>query len=133
MKKRSVVLLFIVLLMTSGCLFQSNQQMITVQKRVGEGEQFEDFNEITDQKQVKRAIDLVENADWGKKSAAEMSRYADYQFQFPFKNHSRHKISSYNLWVSNDGEQLEITTDGDRYVALDKAKSKELFEILIGE
>lgn len=134
MNKRIVILSFIVLLMTSGCLFQTKQQIITVQKRVGMGEeeQFEDFKEITDQKQVEKAIDIVENADW-EKTKIEMSRNADYQFQFPFKNGSDDKIASYLLWISNNEENLEIVTDSSRYVKLSKENSTELYDILIGE
>lgn len=62
-----------------------------------------------------------------------MERYADYQFQFPSKNSSEDKIASYLLWISPNGENLEIVTDSDKYVKLTKHDSVDLFVILTGE
>ncbi len=77
---------------------------------------------------MEKAIDIVKNA-----KKVEMARYADYQFQFPFKNSSENKIASYTLWVSQNGENLEIVTDSDKYVKLTKQDSEYLNEILTGE
>ena len=107
-------------------------QKITVQKRTGEENIFEDFKEVNQKKQVEKAIEIVENANWINKKI-EMARYADYQFQFPFKNSSENKIASYTLWVSQNGENLEIVTDSDKYVKLTKQDSENLNEILTGE
>ncbi|MEY9979086.1 hypothetical protein [Lysinibacillus sp. RC79] len=63
----------------------------------------------------------------------DMKRAADYRFQFPFKGSSEGKIASYSLWLSPDGEYLEIVTDSDKYVKLTKQDSEELYEILIAE
>ena len=123
-----------VLLVTSGCLNEMIGQKITVQKRTGEENIFEDFKEVTKKKQVKKAIDIVKNANW-ENEKVEMARYADYQFQFPSKNSkgSEDKIASYLLWISPNGENLEIVTDSDRYVKLTKQDSADLYEILTGE
>ncbi|MEY2356073.1 hypothetical protein [Lysinibacillus capsici] len=107
-------------------------QKITVQKRTGEENIFENFKEVNQKKQVEKAIDIVKNANWINKKI-EMVRYADYQFQFPFKNSSENKIASYSLWVSQNGENLEIVTDSDKYVKLTKQDSENLYEILTGE
>lgn len=121
-----------VLLVTSGCLNEMVGQKITVQKRTGEENIFEDYKEVNQRKQVKKAIDIVKNANWENEKAL-MVRYADYQFQFPFKNSSENKIASYLLWVSPNGENLEIVTDSDKYVKLTKQDSAKLYEILTGE
>jgi len=55
-----------------------------------------DFKEITQQKQVTKAIDIVKNANW-ENAKVEMKRYADYQFQFQSNNNSEDKIASYLL------------------------------------
>ncbi len=107
-------------------------QKITVQKRTGEENIFEDFKEVTQRKQVTKAIDVVKNANW-ENEKVEMERYADYQFQFPFKNSSEDKIASYLLWISPNGENLEIVTNSDRYVRLTKHDSADLYTILTGE
>ncbi|MBS4199211.1 hypothetical protein KHA93_06025 [Bacillus sp. FJAT-49732] len=126
--------LLIVLLVTSGCLDEIIEQKITIQKRTGEENIFEDFKEVTKRKQVKKAIDIVKNATW-KNEKVEMASYADYQFQFPSKNSngSKGKIASYLLWISSNGENLEIVTDSDRYVKLTKQDSADLYDILTGE
>jgi hypothetical protein len=111
-----------------------NEQRITVQKRTSKENIFEDFKEITQKKQVEKAIDIVKNSNW-ENAKVKMARYADYQFQFPFKNSngSEDKISSYLLWISSNGENLEIVTDSDRYVRLTKEDSVALYKILTSE
>ena len=121
-----------VLLVSSGCVDEIIGQKITVQNRTGEENTFEDFKEVTQRKQVTKAIDIVKNANW-ENAKVEMERYADYQFQFPFKNSSEGKIASYLLWISPNGENLEIVTESDRYVKLTKQESADLYEILTGE
>ena len=125
--------LLTVLLVTSGCVNEMViGQKITVQKRTGEENIFEEFREVNQRNQVEKAIDIVKNANW-EHTKVEMARYADYQFQFPFKNSSENKIASYLLWVSPNGENLELITDSDRYVKLAKQDSANLYEILTGE
>ncbi|MBS4196482.1 hypothetical protein [Lederbergia citri] len=108
------------------------KQKITIQKRIGEENIFEDYKEITQSKQVQRAIEIVKGANL-ENTKVEMARFADYQFQFPFKNSSEAKIASYLLWVSPNGENLEIVTDSGRYVKLTKKDSANLYEILFGD
>ncbi|WP_075617901.1 hypothetical protein [Paenisporosarcina indica] len=132
---KKILLLFSllgVLLVSSGCVNEMIGQKITVQKRTGEENIFEDFKEVTQRKQVTKAIDVVKNANW-ENEKVEMERYADYQFQFPFKNSSEDKIASYLLWISPNGENLEIVTNSDRYVRLTKHDSADLYTILTGE
>ena len=112
-----------ILLVSSGCVNEMIGQKITVQKRTGEENTFEDFKEVTQRKQVTQAIDIVKNANW-ENVKVEMESYADYQFQFPFKNSSEDKIASYLLWISPNGENLEIVTDSDKYVKLTKQDSE---------
>jgi hypothetical protein len=134
LKKILFISLLGVLLVISGCSNEMHGQKITVQKRTSEENIFEDFKEVTQKKQVEKAIDIVKNAKWANKKV-EMVRYADYQFQFPFKNSdgSEDKIRSYLLWTNPNGENLEIVTDSDRYVKLTKQDSADLYEILTGE
>lgn len=130
------ILLFLsvlsVLLVSSGCVNEMVGQKITVQNRTGEEDIFEDFREITQQTQVTDAIDIVKNANW-ENAKIKMERYADYRFQFPFRNSSDDKIASYLLWISPNSENLEIVTDSDRYVKLTKHDSADLYKILTGE
>lgn len=131
-KERLIIYLIALLIIASGCMSEMKNQKITIQKRIGEENIFEDFKEVTQSKQVRKAIGIVENANW-ENAKVEMSRYADYQFQFPFKNSSNAKLASYSLWVSPNGENLEIVTDSGRYVKLPKQDSAILYEILTGD
>jgi hypothetical protein len=131
-KERLIIYLIALLVITSGCMSEINKQKITIQKRIGEENIFEDYKEVTQSKHVQKAIEIVKNANW-ENAKVEMKRFADYQFQFPFKNSSESKIASYLLWVSPNGEYLEIVTDSDRYVKLTKQDSANLYEILTGD
>jgi uncharacterized protein YcfL len=138
-KVRLIIYLISLLLITSGCMTDiekqksgMNKQKITIQKRIGEENIFEDYREVTKSKQVQEAIEIVKNANWGN-TKVEMTRFADYQFQFPFNNSREGKIASYSLWVSPNVENLEIVTDTYRYVKLTKQDSAILYEILTGE
>ncbi|MFJ5562780.1 hypothetical protein [Lysinibacillus xylanilyticus] len=124
--------LLAVMIVTSGCLNEMVGQKITVQKRTGEENIFEDYKEVNQKKQVEKAYGIVKNANW-ENTKVEMARYADYQFQFPFKNSSENKIASYLLWITPNGENLEIITDSNKYVKLTKQDSADLYEILTGE
>ncbi|MFO1446069.1 hypothetical protein KDN24_23275 [Bacillus sp. Bva_UNVM-123] len=132
MKKiRLTMFLLAILLITSGCMSEIKGQKITVQKMSDDGI-FEDYREVTHRKQVQKAMEIVKQANW-QNAKVEMIRPPDYQFQFPFKNSGETKIASYLLWVSPNGENLEIVTDTDKYVQLTKQDSANLYEILIGK
>ena len=90
--------------------------------------------ELPQKSQVKKALDIVKKANW-ENEKVEMAGYADYQFQFPPKNGkgSEDKIASYLLWISPNGENVELVLDSGRYVKLKKQDSAVLYKILTGE
>ncbi len=106
-------------------------QKITVQKQTGEENHFEELREVIEKTQVKKAINIMKNAKWENKKV-EMGRDADYRFQFPSKNRNA-KLASYLLWVSPDGQNIEIVTESYEYVKLTKEDSAKLYAILTGE
>jgi hypothetical protein len=112
----------------------SQNQKITIQKRVGNTDNYEDFKEITDKKKVRKTIRIVKNADRANVKV-EMSRYPDYKFQFPFRDSdgSEDKIASYSLWVNASGKKMEIVTDGGKYIELNEQESKFLYKIFTGQ
>ena len=133
MKKLKLLLMLVSLaLITSGCITEKQGQKITVQKRVGKDNILEDFREVTDENQVRTAMEVVFNADW-ENAKVQMERYPDYQFQFPFKNGIQGKIASYLLWVAPNGGTIEMIGESDEYVKLTKQDSATLYEILTGE
>jgi major membrane immunogen (membrane-anchored lipoprotein) len=128
-------------LLLTGCsnsdlnnLVKSTDQKMTIQKRVGNSDNYEAFKEITDKKKVQKAIRTVKNADRANVKV-EMSRYPDYKFQFPFKDRDSRedKIASYSLWVNSNGKKIEIVTDSGKYVELNEQESKDLYKILTEE
>jgi hypothetical protein len=130
-KERLIIFLIAFLIIFSGCMSEMKKQKITIQKRIGEENIFEDYKEVTQSIQVRNAIEIMKNAYW-ENAKVEMTRFADYQFQFPFKNSREAKIASYLLWVTPNGENLEIVTDSDKYTKLTKHDSAKLYEILTG-
>ncbi len=127
-----IVMLVSLLLLTTGCIANVRGQKITIQKQVESENNYEDFREVTNRKQVSKAKEIVENADW-QDAKVQMDRYADYQFQFPLKNGSQDKIASYLLWVTPSGDNLEIVADSNKYVKLTEQDSATLYEVLTGE
>lgn len=122
-------ILFVLLFITTGCSEIIKERNITVQKVLAE-DNYEDFNKITNKKQVQKVSELLDDADW-KVLKDEMEEAADYQFQLPLKNSGQDKIMSYYLWISTDGDTVEITTDSRNYVHLSVDDSSALLEILM--
>ena len=122
-------ILLILLLIVTGCSEIIKGQYITVQKVLDE-DNYESFNEITNKKQVRKVRALLDDASW-KVLKVDMEGTPDYQFQFPLKNGKQDKIMSYYLWISEDGDTIEVTTDSGDYVHLSEEDSETLLEILI--
>jgi hypothetical protein len=129
-KVKSVIILIAVLVIASGCTH--NSQKVTVQKRVGDENVFEDYREVTQNKQVQIAKKIVGNID-SESNAVETKRLPNYQFQFPFKSGNDTKVISYSLWESPNGQNVEIANDNNRYVELTKQDSADLYKVLTGE
>ncbi|MGM9951745.1 MAG: hypothetical protein ACI33P_16535 [Lysinibacillus sp.] len=123
---------FAVLLAACSKATFDTEQYIVVDKRVGEENQFEDFNEVTDRDQVDKALAILEEANW-EKAKVEMVRYPDYRFGFQYKDPKiEAKAVEYKLWISPKGDKIELVRPHE-YVQLDKDASAQLFEILTGE
>jgi hypothetical protein len=91
-KERLFILLIAFLIISSGCMSEMKKQKITIQKRIGEENIFEDYKEVTQSIQVRNAIEIMKNADW-ENAKEEMilrsPKYAgsySYQLFHPFFN-----------------------------------------------
>lgn len=118
----------------AGCTKIGNEeQYIDVEKRIGD-DQYEDFNQVTNNKQVKKVRKILDEIDW-EISKVEMIHPPDYRFIFQYKDPKiEAKSAFYELWVSPNKDQVEIAIKpGNKYMQLDKNTSAELFEILTGE
>jgi len=119
----------------AGCSNQeeSKKQKIEVDKRIGSEDKYEEFSEVTDYEQVKKAKKIINNIAWENKIVS-MVRPPDYRFAFQFKNPEKEaKVVSYELWIGPNKDRVELVVDaGDQYSQLDSNKSAELFEIITG-
>ncbi|MEK4628788.1 hypothetical protein MKZ17_11330 [Solibacillus sp. FSL R7-0682] len=133
--KYLTVFIGIISIFLVGCSneIETEEQYITIQKRVGDENKYEDFKEITDNEQVQKVKDILNDIDW-ENAKVNMAYPADYRFIFQFKNPKiEAKAVLYELWVSPNKDKVELVIDaGNKYVQLNTSKSAELFEILTG-
>lgn len=112
----------------------NTEENVAVQKRVGEENEYEDFKEITNSKQVQQVKEILNDIDW-KNAKVNMVHPPDYRFSFRFKNPNiEAKSVLYDLWISPNKDKVELVMDTEsNYAQLDKNNSAILFEILTGE
>ncbi|WP_445491725.1 hypothetical protein [Niallia sp. 03133] len=112
---------------------EDEEQNIEVQKSSSDENKYKDFKEITNNEQVKKVKEIIDDIDW-ENAKVDMVRPADYRFVFQFKNPEiEAKAVLYELWISPNKDKVELVIDAEsKYIQLDKNKSSELFEILDG-
>lgn len=133
--KYFLLLFALILLVMTGCSIgiENEKQNIKVQKCIGNKNNYEDFNEITNNGQVRKVKKILDKADW-ENVKVDMTRPADYRFIFQFKNPKiEAKAVLYKLWISPNKDKVEVVRGGREYVQLSNEDSSSLFEILIGE
>ncbi|MFJ7825776.1 hypothetical protein [Psychrobacillus sp. NPDC096623] len=129
------VLLAMTLFVITGCSsgIENEGQNIEVQMRIGDENKYEDFKEITDNKQVQKVKGILDKADW-QNAKVDMVRPADYRFGFQFKNPEiEAKAVLYEIWISPHKDKVEVVKGDNEYVQLNEENSTVLFEILTGE
>ncbi|MFE6169381.1 hypothetical protein ACFVP8_16160 [Viridibacillus arvi] len=132
--KTLFVSLAMILFIITGCSNGKEDlgEYIKVQKRIGDENKYEDFKEITNNKQVQRVKDIILDRDEWKKVKVDMERPADYKFWFQFKNPKiQAKTVLYEIWISPNKDKVEVVADSE-YVQLNEVNSTDLFEILTG-
>ena len=136
MKTNKIVIVFIsiFLVLTVGCAnwIKNEGDKIIVEKRVGEADKYEYYNEIKDNKEVQKAKDIVTSISW-KNAKVSMAHPPDYKFHFEDTNTKASGVL-YELWISPDKGRIELVIDSDsKYVRLNKEVSAELFKIITGK
>lgn len=137
MKFRRIFLGFITifLIIVTGCSngIDNEAQVIEVQKRVGDVNEFEDFRRIIDNDKVQKVKEILRKTDW-ENAKVNMSRPPDYQFIFQYKDPNIDaKAVLYTVWISPNKDKLEIIRGDDQYRQLSKEQSAIMFEIITGD
>ncbi|MCM3412644.1 hypothetical protein [Metabacillus litoralis] len=135
LQKIFLSLITILLIIVTGCsnVIEKEEQLIEVQKHVGNLNEFEDFRKITDNKKVQNVKEILNETDW-ENAKVSMSRPPDYQFVFQFKNPNIEvKAVLFRVWISPNKEKLEIVQGDNQYAQLTKEQSAIMFEIITGD
>lgn len=133
-QKLFFILIAIFLFLLTACVngVKNEEQKIVVYKNSG-NEEYEYFNEINDIEQVQKVKDILVEIEWESK-VVNMSRSADYQFFFHYKNKNIDSDAIQHLiWISPNKDKLEVVRGNDEYTQLTKEQSELFFEIITGE
>ncbi len=135
MKLQKVLIIFIsvFLLIVVGCSngIENKGNMIGVEKRVGEEDKYEHYNDITDSEEVKKVKDILDNITW-KDGAVNMVSPPHYKFYFEDDNGKTSEIV-YELWISPDKGKVELVIDSEtKFVKISEPVSVELFKLITG-
>lgn len=134
--KYFISLFGIVSIFLVGCsnVIENEERYIQVQHRIGDENKYANFKEITNNEQVQKVKDILNEIDW-EHAKVNMTHPPDYRFIFPYKNPKvESKAVTYELWITPNNDKVELVIDAEsNYVQLDTGNSAELFEILVGE
>lgn len=111
----------------------NEKQNIVVEKQVGNEDKYEEFNKVTDTKQVEEVRGILRDVHW-KDAQVDFIRPPGYRFMYEFKNPNIDtKAMLHQVWISPMKDELEVMQGTDEYAKLTKEDSARLFEILTGE
>lgn len=131
-----IILMAVFLVLIGGCSngIKNEGNTIVIEKRVGEADKYEYFNEISGSEEVQKVKDILDKISW-QNAEASMAYPPDYKFHF--KDTIEEQKSNgliYALWISPNKDKVELVIEGEsKYVQLNKETSTELFEIIVGK
>lgn len=127
------IFIAICLFIVTGCsnTLGNDEQTIEVQKRVDDN--YEDLHVVTDNNKVLQVKKILNDTNFENKKV-EMSRSADYQFVFQFKNPKiEAKAVLYQMWINSNKDKVEIMARDNQYAQLAEKDAAALFQIITGE
>lgn len=134
--KYILILISLIAIFITGCsiLTENEDMKIKVSKRINDESNYEAIKVVTNNEQVQKASEIIDNIDW-EKAKVDMVRPADYEFYFQYKNPEiEAKAVLFELWISPNKDKVELVIDAEsKYAQLDQNKSTELYEIITGE
>lgn len=130
-----IALISIFLVLIVGCAngIKNEGNKIVVEKRVGESDKYEYYNEVKDNKEVQNIKDILSSINWGnEKVKVNMVSPPNYKFHFEDTTEKQELNGLiYELWISPGKGSIELVIDSEsKYLHLDKAKSAELFKLI---
>ncbi|MEH7622280.1 hypothetical protein V7426_18805 [Bacillus thuringiensis] len=126
----SVICLFVVTSCSNN--IGNHDQTIEVQKHAGDNH-YEDLKVITDKNKVLQVKKILNDTNFENKKV-EMSRSADYQFVFQFKNLKiEAKAVVYQMWISPNKDKVEIKAEDNQYAQLAEKDTAAFMKIVTGE
>ena len=130
----ALVLAFVFVAASCSSDTENEEKTIVVEKRVENEEKYRYLREVTDIKQVSKAINILEKANWTN-AEVSMAYPSHYKFRFDYvKKKTQSDSVVYALWVSPNKDKIELVMQGEgKYIQLNKGKSAELFEIVTVE
>ncbi|MED2867077.1 hypothetical protein P4263_15780 [Bacillus thuringiensis] len=136
MQMRSMYLVFsvICLFVVTSCSnnIGNHNQTIEVQKHTGDNH-YEDLKVVTDKNKVLQVKKILNDTNFENKKV-EMSRSADYQFVFQFKNPKiEAKAVLYQMWINSNKDKVEIMARDNQYAQLEEKDAAAFMKIVTGE
>jgi len=129
----SIVMFLIVIIAGCSSGLENEEQYIKVNKRIGDENMYEEFKDITENKQVQQVKQILDEIEW---ENAKVEMVSPHNFEFMFKYKSP-KIDAksvlYKIWISPDKDKLEVVRGDSEYGQLNEENSAVLFEIVTGE
>jgi len=131
-----MISIFLVLMVGCTNHIKNEGNKIVVEKRVGEADKYENYNEIKDSKEVQNIKGILNNIDWGN-AKVKVSMVSPPHYKFHFEDTTEKQELNgliYDLWISPDKGRIELVIDSEsKYLHLDKKKSAELFKLITGK
>ncbi|GAE36656.1 hypothetical protein [Halalkalibacter akibai] len=98
-------------------------KLITVEERTDVGYK---TVKVLDNAEMKTVEEILENAKWEENVFVSMTTPPEYRFRI--------NSSNYSVWVTPNGDKLEIVIEGEaKYIKLPEKVSDTLFELITGE
>ncbi|MFD1927492.1 hypothetical protein ACFSFY_05360 [Sporosarcina siberiensis] len=96
----------------------------TVEEREGEG--YKSTKEVVKPDEIETVAEIIENAEWEENIEVEMAFPPEYRFSLGLIN--------YAIWVTPNGDRLEIIAkDQAKYIKLPIKDSEILYKIITGK
>ncbi|GAE26683.1 lipoprotein [Halalkalibacter wakoensis JCM 9140] len=101
----------------------THDMLITVEERTDDG--YKTVKVLENSFEMKKVEEVLENANWEENVFVSMATPPEYRFRIT--------PSNYAVWVTPNGDRLEIVIEGEaKYIKLPEKVSETLFELITG-